>query len=516
MELIAYWRLLIQNRILVGLCTLLGFIASVIITATTTPLYQSNAQLFVSTPAAALDISTLATGGSFSQQRVKSYAQIINSPMTLKPVIEKLELLLTPEELAKQITSSAPLDTVLIDITVTDPDPALAADIANAVTDQFGKTVAALELRGMGSDSIVKVSTVQNAIAATSPTSPKRSINYALGFLLGFGLGIGIASLRRLLDNSVKNEDDLTGTPLLAAVGFDNLADEKPLITQIGRYAARTEAFRTIRTNLQYLRPDSPPKVIVVTSALPNEGKTTSAMNLALSLSQAGSKVLLMEADLRRPKISIYMEFAAKATGLTEILSATKSISPQLLKKNIHRYEDSKLDVLPSGVVPPNPAELLASHRFDKLIAVLRKKYQYVIIDCPPLLPVTDAAIVSARVDGSILVVHAGVTKKPQFTGARDAMVTVGSSILGVILNMIPESSLEYEYGYRYGYPRYYGNHYLPYGSKKEAVTGYQPRQEDLNRIEREDSFQHIKGKRFKEELMKDAKAATKSRKEKI
>jgi len=388
MELIAYWRLLIQNRILVGLCTLLGFIASVIITATTTPLYQSNAQLFVSTPAAALDISTLATGGSFSQQRVKSYAQIINSPMTLKPVIKMLELSLTPEQLAEQITSSAPLDTVLIDITVTDPDPLLAADIANAVTDQFGKTVAALELRGMGSDSIVKVSTVQNAIAATSPTSPKRSINYALGFLLGFGLGIGIASLRRLLDNSVKNEDDLTGTPLLAAVGFDTMADE--------------------RTNLQYLRPDSPTKVIVVTSALPNEGKTTSAMNLALSLTQAGSKVLLMEADLRRPKISIYMEFPAKATGLTEILSSTKSISPQLLKKNIHRYQDSKLDVLPSGVVPPNPAELLASHRFDKLIAVLRKKYQYVIIDCPPLLPVTDAAIVSARVDGSILVVHAG------------------------------------------------------------------------------------------------------------
>ena len=124
------------------------------------------------------------------------------------------------------------------------------------------------------------------------------------------------------------------------------------------------------------------------------------------------SKVLLMEADLRRPKISIYMEFPAKATGLTEILSSTKPISPQLLKKNIHRYEDSKLDVLPSGVVPPNPAELLASHRFDKLIAVLRKKYQYVIIDCPPLLPVTDAAIVSARVDGSILVVHAGVTER--------------------------------------------------------------------------------------------------------
>ena len=514
MELLAYWRLLVQNRVLVLACTMLGFISSVVITHSIVPLYQSNAQLFVSTPAAALDISTLATGGSFSQQRVKSYAQIINSPMTLKPVIKKLELNLTPEQLAQQITSSAPLDTVLIDITVTDPDPLLAANIANAVTEQFGKTVAALELRGMGSDSIVKVSTVQNAIAATSPSSPKKSINYALGFLLGFGLGIGIASLRKLLDNTVKNEDDLSGTPLLAAVGFDKMADEKPLITQIGRYAARTEAFRTIRTNLQYLRPDSPPKVIVVTSALPNEGKTTSAMNLALSLSQAGSKTLLLEADLRRPKVSIYMEFPAKASGLTEILSSNKTISTALLKKNIHRYEDTKLDVLPSGVVPPNPAELLASQRFDKLIAVLRKKYQYVIVDCPPLLPVTDAAIVSARVDGSVLVIHAGATKKPQFTGARDAMISVGSSIVGVILNMIPEDSLEYEYGYRYGYPRYYGNHYSPYGAKKEEAGLYQPRQDDLARIEREENFKHIKGKRFKEELMKDAKKSYKTPKD--
>jgi capsular exopolysaccharide synthesis family protein len=284
------------------------------------------------------------------------------------------------------------------------------------------------------------------------------------------------------------------------------MAEEKPLITQIGRYSARTEAFRTIRTNLQYLRPDSPPKAIVITSALPNEGKTTSAINIALSLTQAGSKTLLVEADLRRPKISIYMEFESNSTGLTEILSSKKSISNLLLKKNIIRLEDSKLDVLPSGVVPPNPSELLASQRFDKLISVLRKKYQYIIIDCPPLLPVTDAAIVSARVDGTILIVHAGSTKKPQFTGARDAMTSVGSSILGVILNMIPENSLEYEYGYRYGYPRYYGNHYQPYGSNKDTISVYQPREEDLSRIEREDSFVHIKGKRFKEELRKDSK----------
>jgi capsular exopolysaccharide synthesis family protein len=259
-----------------------------------------------------------------------------------------------------------------------------------------------------------------------------------------------------------------------------------------------------MRTNLQYLSPDSPPRVIGVTSAGPSEGKTTSAMNLALSLKQTGAKVLLLEADLRRPKISIYMEFRAKGAGLSEILSNEKLITSAGISKFIEHFEETGLDVMPSGKVPPNPAELLGSNNFDKLITLLRKKYEYVIIDCPPLLPVTDAALVSAKVDGAILVIHAGATKKPQFTGSRDAMVAVGSTIIGVILNMIPKDSLEYEYGYRYGYPRYYGGHYRPYGAKNAVEAQYQPRPEDIARIEREDEFLHIKGKRFKEELMKD------------
>jgi non-specific protein-tyrosine kinase len=244
-------------------------------------MYQSQAELFVSTPASALDISALATGSSFSQQRVKSYAQIINSPLTLNPVIEKLQLDITPAALAEQITASAPLDTVLIALTVTDSNPNRAAAIANAVAEQFGATVGNLELHGQGVDSPVKVSTVQYGVVPSAPSSPKKTINFALGLLLGLGLGIGLASLRRILDNTIKNEDDLGGTPLLAAIGFDKDADEKPLLTQIGRYSARTEAYRTLRTNLQFLRPDDHPQVIVVTSALPGEGKTTGAINLA-------------------------------------------------------------------------------------------------------------------------------------------------------------------------------------------------------------------------------------------
>ena len=501
MELIQYWRLIVQNRIVIGASTLVGLVIAAAITFTTTPLYESQAQIFVSTPASTLDISALATGSSFSQQRVKSYAQIINSPKTLEPVIQRLDLKMDAKTLSSMVTASAPLDTVLISLTITDTNPQRAAKIANAVADQFGITVGDLELHGIGIDSPVKVSTVKDAIPADSPASPKKVINLALGLLLGFGLGIGIASLRKLLDNTVKNEDDLLGTPLLAAIGFDEIADEKPLVTQIGRYAARTEAFRTLRTNLQFLNPDAHPQVIVMTSALPNEGKTTSSINLALSLAQAGAKVILVEADLRRPKVPLYLEMSSMSEGLSDLISGPKKLTPQGIKAMLHPYESTGLKVLLSGMIPPNPSELLSSKKFEELIDMLRKQFEYVIIDCPPLLPVTDAAIVSAKADGCVLIVHAGATKKPHFIGSRDAIKAVGSNILGVIINKIPESSLEYEYGYRYGYPRYYGANYQPYAKRGTEEGQYAPSADVLSRQALEDSFRHIKGQRFKEEL---------------
>jgi non-specific protein-tyrosine kinase len=400
--------------------------------------------------------------------------------MTLEPVIQELGLKTTPEELSKAIVASAPLDTVLIKLTVTDIDPQRASDIANSVADQFSLTVSELELHGIGVDSPVKVSTVKRATPAGAPSSPKKSINYALGLLLGMGLGIGLASLRKLLDNTVKNEDDLDGTPLLAAIGFDNMADEKPLITQVGRYAH--------------------PQVISFTSALPGEGKSTSAINLALSLAQAGAKTVLVETDLRRPKIPIYLEMSAMDPGITELISGQKQLTPASLKSILQTDQKTGLKVLLSGKVPPNPSELLGSHKFDQVLEMLRKQFEYVIIDCPPLLPVTDAAIVATKSDGTVLVIHAGITKRPHFIGARDAINSVGSHVLGVVLNKIPETALEYEYGYRYGYPKYYGSHYKPYATKGE-FNNYAPSADEISRMDLDEKFEHIKGQKFKEEL---------------
>lgn len=504
MEFVHYWRLIVKNRLIIATCVMVGLFIAAAITFKTIPLYESKAQIFVSTPAAALDISSLATGGSFSQQRVKSYAQIINSPKTLGPVIKTLGLKMSAKTLSSMVTASAPLDTVLITLTVTDTDPKRAAMIANAVAEQFGITVADLELYGIGAGSPVKVSTVKDAIPASSPASPKKEINLALGLLLGFGLGIALASLRKLLDNTVKNEDDLLGTPLLAAIGFDEFADEKPLVTQIGRYAARTEAFRTLRTNIQFLSPDVHPQVIVMSSALPNEGKTTSSINLALSLAQTGAKVVLLEADMRRPKIALYLEMSSASIGLSELISGPEEITPKAIKAILHPYESTGLKVILSGKVPSNPSELLSSKKFQDLIDLLRIHCEYVIIDCPPLLPVIDAAIVSAKVDGCVLVVHAGATRKQHFIGARDAVKAVNSTLLGVVINKIPESSLEYEYGYRYGYPRYYGANYRPYAKRRSEAGQYAPSADVLSRQELEDHFHHIKGQRFKEELKRE------------
>ena len=500
MELLIYWRMFLANKYLIAGSTLLFLVASGFLANSVPKVYQSDVQLFVSTPASTLDISALATGSSFSQQRVKSYAQIINSPQTLKPVIERLELGVSAEQLSRQISAVAPLDTVLIWLSVKDSNSSRAALIANEVAAEFAFVAKDLEMNDSVTGARVKVSIVRYATDNPNPISPNKKMYYLLGILIGLVFGFSIAGLRKILDTTVKNSDDLFGISLLAAIGFDAAADEKPLITKLGRYAARTEAFRTLRTNLKYIIPSIPAKVVAITSSLPNEGKSTTAINLAISFCQGGNSVVLVEADLRRPKISNYLEMSNKSGfGLSEILSSTKKVSLALLNQSTYKYAETNLRVINSGKIPGNPSELLGSERFDQMISLLKKKYDYVIIDCPPLLPVADAAIVSTRVDGVIILVHAGKTSKNELLGSRAAIESVGAAILGVVLNKIPENGRGYKYGYSYRYSKQYGNSYQPYSQSE-----YAPNEDALYRIEREEFFERVAGKRFKEELLRE------------
>ena len=517
MDLKDYYRLILQNFVVVLVSTILGIVAAAGITYNQTPIYQGNVQLFVSTPSSMLDISALAQGSSFSQQRVISYAQIINGPETLNPVIAALKLPYTEKQLSEQVKATAPLNTVLINVTVSNPNAQLAADIANAIGNQFSLTASNLE--SPGSSSTVKVTMVKSAIPASSPSSPKKSLNLLLGLILGFGIGIGLSILRQIFDNTVKNDLDLGDIPLLAAIGLDAEAIEKPLVTEIGRYSARTEAFRSLRTNIQFIKTESPIQIITVSSSLPGEGKTTTALNLSISMAQSGLRVLFLEGDLRRPRSGKYLRIGKKKVGFTDVLTGrVTDFSAKGLNKLLLDWGNDGMKYLPSGNVPPNPSELLNSGNLDPFFTAVRKHFDFVIIDSPPLLPVTDGAILAKKSDGVILIAKAGSIRIGQLHGSEEALRAVGANVLGAVLNMIPENARDsdnygYRYGYTYGYRskrggRYggkyggkYSGEYGEYGAidkaKVEVELGpYSPLAEDVEEArQQEQSRDHKKGK---------------------
>ena len=471
MDVRDFYRLVIRNLWII--CSLITFGVSVSTAATiySPKSYTAHAQLFVSVPPAIIDIGLLATGGNFTQQRVKTYANVINGPDTLKPVIENLALDIKWFELATRVKASAPLDTALINLSVSDEDPIMSAALANAIGKQFESTAALLEIEDELGSSPVKVTLAKYAVVPQSPSSPKPLLNLLLGLIFGFGIGIGIGILRQIFDDTVKNEDQLDGLSLLGAVGFDPDAKENPLISEISPFSTRAEAYRHLRTNVEFLRADNPPQVISIASPLPGEGKTTTALNLGIAFAQSGYKVLCMECDLRRPSTSEYIEYDDTQYGVTEILNGEAPLKSQKSLNLLIKFDErSGVHFLTSGKRATNPAELLDSPTFEKLIKMLRKEFDYIFIDSPPLLPVTDGGLIAQQADGVLLILKAGSTKTDQFRGGRDLLTKVNASVLGVVLNMIPLNRNGEAYGYRYGYSYGYQRNYGVYGAGDYGV----------------------------------------------
>jgi capsular exopolysaccharide synthesis family protein len=208
--------------------------------------------------------------------------------------------------------------------------------------------------------------------------------------------------------------------------------------------SAVAEACRTLRTNLSFAAPDHPARVIMVSSATSGEGKTTTISNLGVVLAQAGQKVCLVDCDLRKPRL--HKVFALEnATGVTNILSQ------QLLPEDVVvPSEIDRLSLLPSGPVPPNPAELLGSEKIREMLSWLADQFDYVLVDSPPLLAVTDASLLASRVDGVLLVVGSATTRVDLAQEARAQLAKVGARVLGVVLNRVRMSAKDYSYYYYY------------------------------------------------------------------
>ena len=422
-------------------------------TLTQTPLYQASTRLFVSTSAGST-MSDLYNGNRLSQERVLSYTQLIMGETLAQRTIDRLGLNMGAAALKSKVSAKSQPETVLIDVFVRDASPVQARDIANALSDEFVLMARELETPIAGARPDARVVVEQRASIPSVPVVPKKTRNFAVGILLGTMLGVGLAVLRDMLDNTVKSQEtleEITGAGVVGFIPFDKKLKESPAISFESDNSGTAEAFRKLRTNLQFLAVDNPPRLIVVTSTSPGEGKTTTAINIALALAEADHNVALIDGDLRRPRLAPHLGMVG-SVGLSNVLSGAAGLDDVLQKTKFPR-----LSLLASGPIPPNPSELLGSMATKKLLSELRTQFDYVIIDSAPLLAVTDSAILATEADGAIMVVRSGITKRDQVAHAIGMLRDVGAPVLGAVLSQMPaRGGGAYSYNYYY-YGKTYG-----------------------------------------------------------
>src|SRR5579862_7692963 len=326
---------------------------------------------------------------------------------------------------------------------------------------------------------------VDTARVPTTPSEPNLPRNLAFALALGLTTGVSLAFVLEGLDNTVRTPEQAQTISSLPSLGMIplgsrvttelaprrrlSLAASKEaveLVTQSRPKSQMAESYRSLRTSVLLTSVGGPPRVILVTSALPEEGKTTTSINLAIVLAQKGARVLLVDADLRRPSIHKTLGMAP-AAGLSNVLTANTELESAIVRSTIL----PDLFLLPAGTPPPNPAELLASGNMKNVLSQLREQYDHIVIDTPPTLSVTDAVVTSAAADGVVLVIRSGQTTKQALRRARDLLLSVNARVCGVLMNAVDLNSPDYYYYYEY--KGKYGNKY--YEEDDAEIQGSKP-----------------------------------------
>lgn len=431
---------------LIVLGLLFGGLAGLALSLTATPVYTSSTQLFLATTDSSSSQAVF-QGGQFSQQRVSSYAQLLQGQNLASRVVDNLDLSVSPASVAGQISVDPVPDTVLLNVSVNDPDPRRAQQIAAAIGAEFPGLVADLEPTPAGGQSPIEVAVVQEPSLPTTPSSPNTQRNVALGLFCGLVVGSAAAIGRVALDRTVKEAHvaaHLADAPVLGVILHDRSLAESHTFRMADSSPA-AEGYRRLRANLQFLRLDHPPKIIMISSAMPAEGKTTLAINLALALVESGSHVALVDGDLRRPRVTRYLRLVG-GVGLTNVVTGTAALHDVL-----QQYGSEAFSVLGAGPVPPNPSQVLSSTQMATLLDDLASKNDFVIVDSPPVLPVADASSLATIVDGVVLSARYGVTRKELLRRAVTNLEQVGAVPLGIVMNLVPaRADVAEGYGYRY------------------------------------------------------------------
>jgi succinoglycan biosynthesis transport protein ExoP len=429
----------------IAVVTLLALLMALAYTLTAPVTYRATASSFFSLTIGN-SAADLVQGSTYTQNQVESFAQLATTPSVLQPVVDDLNLPESASELAGKVQAVVPVGTVIVDVTVTDSSAGRSARLANAVVASLAKVVEDVAPKDDAGAATVVATTVAPARVPISPASPDVPLSFGVALVLGLIAGLGVAWAREAVDTRLRDADGLallTDRPVIGTISTWATRDRR-VIVAAAPHSQPAEGFRQLRTNLQFLRvadeQGDGAHVLAVTSSTPAEGKSTVASNLAATLAETGARVLLVDADLRRPTVADVLGLEGGA-GLTTVLAGQAAVEDVVQEWGEHR-----LAVLASGPVPPNPAELLGSPAMRRLIASLRTTYDYVVIDTAPLLPVADTAVLSRLVDGTVLVAQAGRVRRGEVVQALANLAQVDARVLGVVLNRVRRDEDAYAY----------------------------------------------------------------------
>lgn len=459
MELRDYIRGLRRHWLAIVLITAVGLATGYVWTLLQTPVYEGSASglLKTTTSASSEGLSSTSAEDSAARAKVPTFMDLAQSELVAQGAIDELGLNTTPAAVINRITVSNPTSTSILKVNAQAATPAEASDLSSAWIASLA--VVADDVLGDGSDgsSVVTVAAYDAAGQPTRPIFPDVNTALVVGGVLGFGFGVAFALVRTVSDRRIRINDDIearVGAPVVGTIPVaDGLTRESRIVAHAepnakGTGFAVSEAFRSLRTNLQFMDVDDPPRTIVVTSPLPGDGKSMVAANIAVALAESGRPVVLVDGDLRRSTVAKSFGLPDGA-GLTDVLAGRADLVDVMHRTPVSEH----LVVLTAGSVPPNPSEVLGSAKMRAVLSDLAQ-HAMVIIDAPPLLPVTDSAVLAHQADGAILVVGLGKTTYDLVTTAQDALAKASGRLLGIVLNRAPLKGADASpyYDYRKGY----------------------------------------------------------------
>ncbi len=435
----------IKDKIwIVAIALVLSLTTSIIYTqAIKKPIYKSYTTYVLISDSGNEGITTSEV--TLNEKLIATYKEIIKSRNILEKVITKLELDCTTSSLAKSINVEQVSTSSMIKITVSNNDPELAQKITETIGDEFSSEI----------ESLYKISNLAREDKALIPASPSNQSNTKEMVVINGGalaLSLAIIFILFYFDNTVKDQEQVEEKINLPVLGNVPMLSKKKnekakeLIVHLDPKSTISEGVRTIRTNLQFSNVDGNVKKIMITSSMPGEGKSFTSSNIATAFAQDGNKVLIIDCDMRKGRLHKIFELS-NSKGLSNLLidDISKNYKKYIKKTNIEN-----LSIITSGVVPPNPSELLNSEKNKKLIEILEKEYDYIIFDCVPINGLPDSLIMANLVDKAIIVCAANFTPTDLLQKTKNSLENIDANIAGIVINKTKSSYNKY-YGHYYG-----------------------------------------------------------------